>query len=425
MLSRRRFVQCSSVGVAIGALRPFAAGAEPQAGDALPPSIATLTSMRDRARPITHDERKARVERARRLMTEQKIDAVMLTGGTSMVYFSSMRWGLSERLFALILPVKGQPFVVCPAFEDDRAREQIAMSPFADAEVRTWEEHESPYQRIAQGLKDRGISSGRIGIEETVRFVFSDGVSKAAPSLTLTSGTPVTAGCRTVKDAHELELMRLASEVTLKAYAAAHAALAGGMTQNDFARLVSAAHTKLGFQGGAGVQVGQYSALPHGSITPQTIREGTILLVDGGCTAEGYQSDISRTFVLGRATDKMKQVFEIEKQAQAAALKAARPGVACEAVDAAARKVIVDAGFGPDYKYFTHRVGHGMGMDGHEWPYLVKGNTLPLAPGMTFSDEPGIYIRGEFGVRLEDDMIVTQNGAELMTPQSESLEKPF
>ncbi len=413
------------MGVAIGALRPFAAGAEPQAGDALPPSIATLTSMRDRARPITHDERKARVERARRLMTEQKIDAVMLTGGTSMVYFSNMRWGLSERLFALILPVKGQPFVVCPAFEDDRAREQIAMSPFADAEVRTWEEHESPYQRIAQGLKDRGISSGRIGIEETVRFVFSDGVSKAAPSLTLTSGTPVTAGCRTVKDAHELELMRLASEVTLKAYAAAHAALADGMTQNDFARLVSAAHTKLGFQGGAGVQVGQYSALPHGSITPQTIREGTILLIDGGCTVEGYQSDISRTFVLGRATDKMKQVFEIEKQAQAAALKAARPGVACEAVDAAARKVIVDAGFGPDYKYFTHRVGHGMGMDGHEWPYLVKGNTLPLAPGMTFSDEPGIYIRGEFGVRLEDDMIVTGGGAELMTPQSESLEKPF
>ena len=413
------------MGVAIGALRPFAAGAEPQAGDALPPSIATLTSMRDRARPITHDERKARVERARRLMTEQKIDAVMLTGGTSMVYFSNMRWGLSERLFALILPVKGQPFVVCPAFEDDRAREQIAMSPFADAEVRTWEEHESPYQRIAQGLKDRGISSGRIGIEETVRFVFSDGVSKAAPSLTLTSGTPVTAGCRTVKDAHELELMRLASEVTLKAYAAAHAALADGMTQNDFARLVSAAHTKLGFQGGAGVQVGQYSALPHGSITPQTIREGTILLIDGGCTVEGYQSDISRTFVLGRATDKMKQVFEIEKQAQAAALKAARPGVACEAVDAAARKVIVDAGFGPDYKYFTHRVGHGMGMDGHEWPYLVKGNTLPLAPGMTFSDEPGIYIRGEFGVRLEDDMIITGGGAELMTPQSESLEKPF
>ena len=173
------------------------------------------------------------------------------------------------------------------------------------------------------------------------------------------------------------------------------------------------------------MQVGEFSALPHGSITPQTVREGTILLIDGGCSVEGYQSDISRTFVLGKATDKMKKVFEIERRAQDAALAAAKPGVPCEAVDAAARKVIVDAGYGPDYKYFTHRVGHGMGMDGHEWPYLVRGNTLPLAPGMTFSDEPGIYLRGEFGVRLEDDMVITENGARLFTPQSASLEKPF
>jgi len=426
MLSRRRFVQlASTAAAAVTALRPSPAGAEPQA-EPLPPSIASLVSMRDRAKPITSDERRARVEKARRLMAEQKIDAVMLTGGTSMVYFSNMRWGLSERLFALILPVKGQPFIVCPAFEEDRAREQMEMSPFAsDGDVRTWEEHESPYQRIAQGLKDRGVSSGRIGVEETVRHVFSDGVSKAAPSLNLVSGTPVTAGCRMVKDAHEIALMRLASEVTLKAYAAAWAALKEGMTQADFARLVAAAHTKLGFQGGAGVQVGQYSALPHGSITPQTIREGTILLIDGGCTVEGYQSDLSRTFVLGKATDKMKQVFGIVKQAQAAALKAAKPGVACEAVDAAARQVIADAGYGPDYKYFAHRVGHGIGMDGHEWTYLVKGNTTPLAPGMTFSDEPGVYIRGEFGVRLEDDMLITESGAELLTPQSESIEKPF
>jgi Xaa-Pro dipeptidase len=165
--------------------------------------------------------------------------------------------------------------------------------------------------------------------------------------------------------------------------------------------------------------------LPHGSIQPQVIKEGTILLIDGGCSVEGYQSDISRTFLLGRPTEKMKQVFAIERRAQDAALAAAKPGVPCEAVDAAARRVIEDAGFGPGYAYFTHRVGHGMGMDGHEWPYLVKGNTLPLAPGMTFSDEPGIYIRGEFGVRLEDDMVITEKGAELFTTQSESLEKPF
>jgi Xaa-Pro dipeptidase len=219
--------------------------------------------------------------------------------------------------------------------------------------------------------------------------------------------------------------MRLASEVTWKAYKAAYESLKEGMTQNDFARLVSAAHAKLGFAGGAGVQVGPYSALPHGSIQPQVIKEGTILLIDGGCSVEGYQSDISRTFLLGRPTEKMKQVFAIERRAQDAALAAAKPGVPCEAVDAAARRVIEDAGFGPGYAYFTHRVGHGMGMDGHEWPYLVKGNTLPLAPGMTFSDEPGIYIRGEFGVRLEDDMVITEKGAELFTTQSESLEKPF
>jgi Xaa-Pro dipeptidase len=219
--------------------------------------------------------------------------------------------------------------------------------------------------------------------------------------------------------------MKIASAVTLKAYEAAWQALTDGMTQQDFQRLIAAAHDKLGYPGGASVQTAEFSALPHGSIQPQVIREGTIILIDGGCSVEGYVSDISRTFVLGKASDKMKAVFDIEFAAQTAALKAARPGMPCEAVDAAARKVIEDGGYGPGYKYFTHRVGHGMGMDGHEWPYLVKGNTLPLAPGMTFSDEPGIYIPGEFGVRLEDDMFITENGAELMTPQSRSLETPF
>jgi Xaa-Pro dipeptidase len=289
----------------------------------------------------------------------------------------------------------------------------------------TWEEHESPYQLIAEALRSRGLTTGRLGVEETVRHVFANGAAAALPALSLASGTPVTAGCRMVKSAHELELMRVASAVTLKAYEAAYRALKDGMTQDEFAGLVSQAHERLGFHGGAGVQVGPYSALPHGSATPQVIREGTILLIDGGCQAEGYSSDISRTFVLGKATDRMKQVFEIEQRAQQAALKAARPGVECQAVDAAARKVITDAGFGPDYKYFTHRVGHGMGMDGHEWPYLVRGNSTPLARGMTFSDEPGIYIPGEFGVRLEDDMHITENGAELFTPQSASLEDPF
>lgn len=426
MITRRTFLGASAATAALANASGLLSQRTQPGPGTLPPSIEALSSMRSQARPITSDERRARIERARRLMAEHKIDAMALCSGTSLVYFTNIRWSGAERLFACIVPVKGEPFFVCPAFEEDRAREQIALGPFSGtADVRTWHEHESPYERVAQGLKDRGIGTGRLGIEETVKFVFSDGIAQSAPGVKTVSATPVTAGCRGVKDAHELELMQLASTVTLKAYEAAWKALADGMTQNDFAQLVSSAHARLGFSGGAGVQVGEYSALPHGSIQPQIIKEGTILLIDGGCSVEGYASDISRTFVLGKPTDKMKRVFDIERRAQDAALAAAKPGVPCEAVDAAARKVIVDAGFGPDYKYFTHRVGHGLGMDGHEWPYLVRGNTLPLAPGMTFSDEPGIYIRGEFGVRLEDDMYITPDGAKLFTPQSESLEKPF
>ncbi len=432
MISRRHFLGTSTLAVAGGACGVSGnatqrEGASPREdGDALPSAIAALTSMKDQATPISVDERKARLENARRLMTEHGIDAVLLTGGTSMDYFTGMRWGLSERLTGAVIPQRGNAFIVTPKFEEERTLEQARSGSLGAAtDVLTWEEDESPFERIAQGLRARGAITGTLGVEETVRWVFSHGIAQAAPTLRLTSATAVTAGCRTVKDEHELALMRLASAVTLKAYEAAYKSLREGMTQSDFGRLVQQAHRQLGYEGGAGVQVGAYSALPHGSVTPQTITEGTILLIDGGCKVEGYTSDISRTFVLGKATDKAKRVFEIEHAAQTAALKAARPGVPCEAVDAAARKVIEDAGYGPGYKYFTHRVGHGMGMDGHEWPYLVKGNKLALAPGMTFSDEPGIYIPGEFGVRLEDDMVITDTGAELFTPQSPSLEDPF
>jgi len=427
MVTRRGFLRMSAlVGSTVGWSPHVTAQQQSDPPSSVPPSLAELQSMRDQARPITIEERRARLEKARRLMTEQKIDAILLTAGTSLVYFSNIRWGLSERLFAMVVPANGEPFYVCPAFDEGTAREQIARGPLPTAaDVRTWEEHESPYDRVAQGLRDRGIASGRLGMEETVRFVFSEGIAAAAPALKIVSGTPITSGCRMTKDAHELDLMRLASKVTLRAYEAAYRALRAGMSQSEFAGLVADAHRRLGFQGSASVQVGEYSALPHGSITPQTVGEGTVLLIDGGCSVEGYESDISRTFVLGKATDRMKRVFDIERRAQDAALKAAQPGVECQAVDAAARKVITDAGFGPDYKYFTHRVGHGIGMDGHEWPYLVRGNRLKLAPGMTFSDEPGIYIRGEFGIRLEDDMVITETGAELFTPPSPSLEDPF
>jgi Xaa-Pro dipeptidase len=435
MISRRRFLEAGGVAAGFAAIprRLLASGAgseEKPDGSALPPSLARLKSRKSEAVPVSIDERRERQERARKLMSENRLDAIVLMEGTSLRYFTGIRWWGGERLFALVLPAKGAAFYVCPAFEEERAREQLANAPEGkNPDVRTWQEDENPYQRVAQGLKERGMASGKVGIEETVRFVFLDGIAKAAPQAALASATPVTAGCRMIKSAHEIALMRLACQVTLAAYEAVYHALREGMTQQQVGDLIAAAYEQLGFPGEASVQVGEYTALPHGSATPQVIREGSIVMIDDGCTVEGYQSDITRTFVLGKAsekvTDKMNKVFDIVHRAQAAALSAARPGAECGAVDAAARKVITDAGYGPDYKYFTHRLGHGLGMDGHEWPYLVRGNTTKLQPNVTTSNEPGVYIRGEFGIRLEDDMHVRENGAELFTPQSLSLEDPF
>lgn len=387
---------------------------------------ATLQSRRGAARPITVEERGTRLDRARELMGQHKISAVCLAGGSSLQYFTGIRWGNSERLFVVVLPREGAPFCVSPAFEQERAREQLTHMPGgAAARVYTWQEDQDPCALTAKGLRDVGGASGRIGIEERMPYVFSNGVAKALPGSELTSATAVTAGCRARKSAAELALMRLANGITLQAYEAAWKQIKEGMTTADFGALIGDAYDQLGFRGEASVQTAEYSALPHGSMQPQRIREGAIVMIDDGCTVEGYQSDITRTFVLGKPTSKMKQVFEVVHQAQSAALAAARPGEPCEAVDRAARDVITAAGYGPDYKFFTHRLGHGIGLDGHEWPYLVRGNRQLLEPGMTFSDEPGVYLRGEFGVRLEDDMYITESGARLFTPQSPSLEQPF
>ena len=432
-MNRRSFIRASAALAAAWRAPALLAQEGVLHANTTPPSIAALPSMRDQAKPISNDERRARIEKARALMAQQKFGALVLTPGTSLQYFANIRWGGGERLFACVIPSKGEPFFVCPAFEEERAMEQIARGPFGGgrADVRTWQEDESPYALIARGLADRGLSTSTVGVDETCKFVWSEGIARAAASAHVVLGTPITAGCRMIKDAHELELMQLANTATWTVYRAVYQALAPGMTQRDVSSLIDLAYRVVGFPGEASVQTGQYSALPHGSMTPQTIREGTIIMVDDGCTVEGYQSDITRTFVLGKASEKANKVFDIVRRAQSAALAAAKPGAPLESIDAAARKVITDAGYGPGFKYFTHRLGHGIGMEGHEWPYLVKNNmfgwtrNLTARPGMTFSDEPGIYIRGEFGVRLEDDMVITPDGARLFTPQSESLEKPF
>jgi Xaa-Pro dipeptidase len=421
MLTRRQLL--SNVTLAAGA--GLALGrAEATPASPLPAPIAKLRSRDGEAQKIGADEYRARQEQARTLLAAQGLDALVLAEGTSLTYFTGARWWGSERLFAAVLPTRGAPFYVCPAFEEGRAREQLTDGEHAD--VRIWQEDESPYQRLAEGLRDRGIAGGRVGLEENVRFVFADGIATAAPQLKLTSGTAITAGCRMIKSSHEIALMRLASEVTLAAYEATWRSIRVGMDQYEVSELSRRAHDRLGFAGAADlVLIGESSAFPHGSVRPQKIAEGSIVLFDGGCDVHGYKSDITRTFVVGKPTPRMRSVFDTVQRAQLAALRAARPGVECGAIDAAARAVVTAAGFGPDYRTFTHRLGHGMGMDGHEWPYLVRGNATRLAAGMTTSNEPGIYLRGEFGIRLEDDMHVTEDGAELFTARSRSLEEPF
>jgi len=404
---------------AVGAGTGFAGEAEVYEA---PESIRSLKPMLDGIAPITIDERRVRIEKAKKLMAENGIDTLYVESGSSLSYYTGVSWGRSERMFAWVLPAKGEPAWVCPKFEEERARELIKFG----TDIRAWEEHESPYKLVAGILRDRGVAAGKIGFEESARFFLMDGIRKEAPALEPVSADPVTVGCRVIKSPTELALMQRSNDITLAAYKAASATLREGITQFEFSANLAAAFQALGAPGGgAGAQFGKYSAFPHGSITPQKLREGDVVLIDGGCRVEGYSSDISRTLVYGKPSGRQRQVWDLERKAQDAAIAAVKPGVPCEAVDAAARKVITDGGFGPDYKFFTHRVGHGIGLDGHEWTYLVKDNKTPLRPGMCFSDEPGIYIYGEFGVRLEDCFYVTEDGGKLFTPQSPSIDQPF
>lgn len=387
----------------------------------LPPAIALLKPRAQEAVPITAKERQSRADKARSLMLRGNVAALVITGGTSLVYFTGIRTGQSERLFAWVLPATGAPYIVCPVFEEARMTEQLTQIPDgAQTRIYTWNEDDDPYALLVAHAP-----KGALALDERVQFAFADRIRLADPSRSVVSAIPVVSGCRMVKSPAELALLQLVNSITLAVYHAAYLSAGPGTTNREFSALVDLGYTQSGVQGEASCQVGKWSALPHGSPRPQVIREGEIVLIDDGCSVEGYQSDISRAFVYGRATDKQKAVFDIVHRAQAAALAAAMPGVPCYAIDDAARAVVTAAGCGPDYKTFTHRVGHGIGMDGHEWPYLVRGNAQPLLPGMCFSDEPGIYLPGEFGIRLEDDWYVTDSGGKLFTQQSPSLEKPF
>jgi Xaa-Pro dipeptidase len=419
-VSRRGFLQSS---VAASAIAVAASGRGPSLQ--LPPSFSALKPLGDRIRPITPDEFHARLLHAQEVMSQlnPSLEVLLLGPGTSLYYFTGIHWGLSERLLALVIPRSGEPLLISPAFEEGRMRESMRYP----IEVRVWQEDESPTKLIAASLAERNVRSGIVGIEEALPFTFYDHFRAAAPGFECVSADPVTIACRAHKSAHELELMRLACEATSDVYRQVFLSLKEGMSEEEIGRLVSAGFAKMNLRGGALVLLGASAALPHGTKQPQKLKDSDVVLIDGGCLVEGYESDVTRTGVFGKSSEKVRRAFKAVREAQDAALNAARSGKLSGSVDDAARAVINSAGFGPDYKSFTHRLGHGIGLDGHEHPYLVRGSKTVLEPGMTFSNEPGIYIPGEFGLRCEDDMVITSDGpAQLLTPGFQvSLEKPL
>jgi Xaa-Pro dipeptidase len=330
-----------------------------------------------------------------------------------------MDWWMSERVFGVIFPASGEPVWICPGFEAPRAEEVIRFG----ADLRTWEEHESPYKLIDGVFRD--LASGRIALDPNVRSFVIAGIRKESRS-ELVDGSELINWCRGIKTEKELSFMDLANNITKRAYRWAFDQVRKGMMPADLRSLISSGHEQLGTSGGAWPLFGESSAYPHGTKQLTALKDGDIILCDGGCSVEGYRSDVTRTIVYGTPTDRQKKVFDVVKRAQESAHKAVRPGLPAGELDRIARKIIEDAGFGPGYKHFVHRLGHGIGMEGHEWPYLVKNNPLPLEPGMTFSNEPGIYIYGEFGVRIEDCFVVTEDGAKFLGGMlCNSLEAPF
>ncbi len=421
-LKRRDFIKLSgAMGIAtLAGVSSCATNDNSKSDYADPKKFSHLKPMLDGITPISKEERLQRLQKAQRLMHDYDIDGIYLEAGTSMFYYLGVRWGNSERMLAAVIPQKGEISYICPAFEEEKLRELITIG----SEVRVWEEHESPYKVVAGIFKDREINN-TVGMEERVRFFLYDGIRKEAPGLNFISADKVTRGCRVYKSANEIALMQRAMDITVEAFKATLLYLREGMSQEEFKWHCTAAHKALGVRGGTGIQFGKYTALPHGSKTPQILKEGDVVLMDGGCGVDGYRSDISRTVVFGNASERQREVWEVEREAQQKAFEAAQPGVACEEVDKAARDFLTAKGFGPGYKYLLHRTGHGIGLDVHEWENFVKGNKTPLAPGMCFSNEPMIAIKGEFGVRLEDCLYITDAGPKFFTQTSTAIDKPF
>ena len=424
-IKRRDFINLSALTAATGIIAGISScntPAQPKETAATAEQLKPLTAG---VVPISAEERQARVAKAQRLLTEQKMEALLLDSGTALNYFTGISWGASERTMVAIIPAKGTVKYVCPGFEEARLREKITIG----TEVHAWQEDESPYKLITTIFKDAGITAGTIAIEERTRFFIVDGIKKEAPHLNYASGDPVTIPCRIIKSAAELALMQKASDITVGAIKAGISQLKEGMYPGDLSSIINAAQAQMGGEPDFALCLfGEASAFPHGTTQPRLLKKGDIVLMDCGCVVQGYCSDITRTIVWGaEPTKRQQEIWTLEQRSQAAGFAAAKLGAACETVDAAARKVITDAGFGPGYKLpgLPHRTGHGIGMDGHEWGNMVKGNKQILEPGMCFSIEPTISIVGEFGVRFEDCVYMTAEGPKWFSQPAKSIQEPF
>ncbi|WP_394664283.1 M24 family metallopeptidase [uncultured Sphingomonas sp.] len=388
------------------------------------PDLSALRDITGGAVPIGPEERARRLARAQALMKANGIGAILIEPGSSMIYFTGVRWGRSERLTAAILPVEGEPCIVTPFFEEPSVRETLSVP----AEVRVWQEDQNPLAVVTGFLRDRKLSGRPIGIEETARFFAFDGLQKAVPGVLLVSANPVVRGCRMVKTPAEIVLMQLATDVTMAAYRWLHPRVEAGMTGAEIGALMSAATRKLGGSPEFSMAlVGEASAYPHGSKQVHRVAEGQVVLMDCGCTVQGYQSDVSRSWVHGKPSAEQRKVWDMVAKGQQVALAAAKIGAPAGSIDDAVRRFYTAQGFGPDYRLpgLSHRTGHGIGMDGHEPVNLVRGEATPLAPGMCFSNEPGLYLPGRFGIRIEDCFRMTEDGPVWFSKPPQSIEAPI
>lgn len=414
-LSRRDFGRLAGAAGLSLAMPGFTAGRAEE---------AELVNLVANAVPISAQEHQARLEKAQSLMQAQGISALVIEAGSALVYFTGIQWWRSERFTGVVIPAEGKPVAITPYFEEPSVRESVKV----DIEIRTWDEHENPFALVAGVLEDAGLSDGKIAMEETVRVFISQGIAEAAPAFDVVSGMSVTRGVRMYKSPAELALMQTANDITMTAYRHIYPRIELGMSQFDISAMMSKTTEQLGGSVEFSmVLLNEASAYPHGSGSRQVVEDGSIILMDCGCGVHDYESDISRTWVFGEPTEKQRKVWNTVKRGQEIALETAQIGTPAGRVDAEVRKYYESLGYGPGYKTpgLSHRLGHGIGMDGHEPVNFVTGEDTPLAPGMCFSNEPGIYEFGAFGVRLEDCLYIAEDGPKLFSELAPSIDKPF